>query len=300
MAHLIELEDLQGGYIELIDYVSKHGDEVAPRGLPIVEITDCTFTIENLTNVLPVQIGRNLNLKIAAIEALQLIAGWPMPELVLAASPMFENFTEPDGSFHGAYGARIGRQTQEVITKLRRDKHTRQAVITLWDPLKDNGPGRRDYPCTIALGFRIRRELLDLSVLMRSNDVWLGTAYDVFQFTQLQWSIAHELDLGVGRYSHTAWSLHVYERDMPKLALLHKPDAPYLQHPRGIVSTSFETFDGVALEIMERPLLAPSKEETHRWYCSQMMQIHSSMTSGPSPTPSVGGGKPTPGLPSGS
>lgn len=285
MAHLIELEDLQGGYIELIDYVSKHGEEIAPRGLPIVEITDCTFTIENLTNVLPVQVGRNLNLKIAAIEALQLIAGWPMPELVLAASPMFENFTEPDGSFHGAYGARIGRQTQEVITKLRRDRHTRQAVITLWDPTKDNDLGRRDYPCTVALGFRIRRELLDLSVLMRSNDVWLGTAYDVFQFTQLQWSIAHEMGLGVGSYSHTAWSLHVYERDMPKLALLHKPEAPYAQHPRGVTSTSYETFDGVAFEIMDQPQPL-AQRETDRWYHDQMMQIHSSIASGRSPTSS--------------
>jgi hypothetical protein len=126
-------------------------------------------------------------------------------------------YVEPDGRFHGAYGLRIGNQVANVINKLRRDPDTRQAVITLWDPALDNQPRKKDYPCTVALTFEMHGGQLAMTTVMRSNDVWRGLPYDMFQFTQLQWTIANLMELHPGFYRHVALSLHAYEDDWPAL-----------------------------------------------------------------------------------
>ena len=48
---------------------------------------------------------------------------------------------------------------------------------------------------------------------MRSNDVWWGVPYDVFQFTFLQIQLAQVLGLEPGVYTHQAGSFHLYDRD---------------------------------------------------------------------------------------
>jgi thymidylate synthase len=47
---------------------------------------------------------------------------------------------------------------------------------------------------------------------MRSNDVWLGAAYDFFQFTRVQIAIASVLGIQPGTYAHHVGSLHIYEQ----------------------------------------------------------------------------------------
>jgi thymidylate synthase len=47
---------------------------------------------------------------------------------------------------------------------------------------------------------------------MRSNDVWLGAAYDFFQFTQVQIALASVLGIEPGKYAHHVGSLHIYEQ----------------------------------------------------------------------------------------
>jgi thymidylate synthase len=112
-----------------------------------------------------------------------------------------------------------------VHRKLRDDPDTRQAVITLWDPALDrhDPQPKRDYPCTVMLHFMIRGGKLTLRVHMRSNDVWLGLPYDVFQFTQLQLTLARALGIEAGDYVHQASSLHLYERDLTAVSDLHPP-----------------------------------------------------------------------------
>lgn len=126
---------------------------------------------------------------------------------------------EPSGEFWGAYGARVEVQVYEVVRKLQVDPWTRQAVIVLWDRFLDNIPDKRDYPCTVALGFTLveqfsGRRQLDMNVTMRSNDAWLGLPYDMFQFTQLQHTVARVLGVATGVYRHTAWSMHLYETNL--------------------------------------------------------------------------------------
>lgn len=88
----------------------------------------------------------------------------------------------------------------------------------MWDSALDNTPGKLDYPCTVGIGFdrggTWNEDQLNMRVTMRSNDVWLGLPYDLFQFTQLQWTLCNILDLIPGTYTHTAWSMHIYRSDL--------------------------------------------------------------------------------------
>jgi hypothetical protein len=46
---------------------------------------------------------------------------------------------------------------------------------------------------------------------MRSNDAIHGWPFDLIQFSMLMQSMAHELEVEVGTYSHHVGSFHIYE-----------------------------------------------------------------------------------------
>lgn len=210
---VINIEDGINGYVDLVQHVLKHGRETAPRGMKTREIEDAVVRIKDVYNTLPMGINRGTVPGIGAVEACQLIAGKPEPELLLSIAPQFKSYTNDDGvTFHGNYGARTNGQYEQIIERLKADPDSRQAVVTLWNPELDLQPGKRDYPCTVLHQFRIRDNKLNMSTYMRSNDVWLGAAYDFFQFTQLQVSLASVLQIDAGTYTHHVGSLHIYEQ----------------------------------------------------------------------------------------
>lgn len=215
------VDSMREGYTQIARTVLNQGEETSPRGRKTWELVAPTIVLKDPTDALPVGINRKINLRIAAVEALQLIAGEAAPQLVLAASENFRRYQEEDGSFHGNYGARMGLQLLPTAERLAQDPASRQAVITLWDPERDLWmKDKRDYPCTVGFQFLIRDGALVMITTMRSNDVWLGLAYDVFQFTQLQIHLAAVLDVEVGAYVHRPGSLHIYEDDVENVLQL--------------------------------------------------------------------------------
>lgn len=239
MATIITIPTGYEGYSQVLAHVRSYGQERAPRGEPTVDLGHTTVVIEDPHDALPVGAGRKLSRAVAAAEALQLIAMRMDDDLLVKIAPQFEQYREDDGWFHGAYGRRLAVNVQlnYVLQKLRRDRETRQAVATLWDPSLDNESGKKDYPCTVALGFAIVADKLEMYVTMRSNDVWLGFPYDIFNFTQLQLTMAGMLGIEAGPYTHTAWSLHLYERDIERSYKVDKPDGKWLFQPEGVGST---------------------------------------------------------------
>lgn len=227
--------DWPNQYRALCRFLQLNGRPRAPRGQATRELRDVLFHLRPAPQLglLPTGVGRGLNLKIAALEALQLCCGVALPDLSHRVAPALTPFAEDDGRFWGAYGDRIGGQLVDCYHKLVADPDTRQGVISLWDPARDGRGGKRDHPCTLSLTFSLIDGQLELSVTMRSNDAWLGLPYDVFQFSALQASLANALGVPAGLYTHHAVSLHLYERDLPKLAQLHDHDGTYLEHNGG-------------------------------------------------------------------
>lgn len=237
----------------------KTGIERSPRGMRTYNLRDVIIEIAEPNAALPFAVGRKLNLRIAAVEALQLIGGFSDPSLNIRASKNFAKYTELDGTFWAPYGLRTRGQVHKAIRKLMADKDTRQAVVTIWDPSRDNLPGKHDYPCTVALTFSIELDKLCLSVLMRSNDFWLGLPYDVFQFTQLQMTVARALGIEAGAYVHHAVSLHAYERDWDRIEELFFHSVGFRR----------PNIDGISCEPLDDALFEEPTAAWQRWEIAQ-------------------------------
>lgn len=164
-------------------------------------------------------------------------------------------FAEEDGLIHGAYGRRwrnhfmdiaaaeasnleVGQmypamdQVAMIISELRDNPGSRQAVLAMWDPEVDLGAVVRDKPCNTHVYFRVRGErgnidhgngnvgdfdnrVLDMTVCCRSNDIIMG-AYgaNAVHFSLLQEYVASMVGVGVGTYRQVSNNYHMYVRDV--------------------------------------------------------------------------------------
>ena len=96
-----------------------------------------------------------------------------------------------------------------VIDLLKREKHTRQACISIYDG-KEHDKFATDTPCTYAVQFTNVDNRLNMCVTMRSNDLWYGFCNDQYQFSKLLELVCKETGLDMGSYYHFAHNLHIY------------------------------------------------------------------------------------------
>jgi thymidylate synthase len=127
----------------------------------------------------------------------------------------YKKEVEGDGTIHGAYGPRVfsangPSQFKTVINLLQEKPTTRKAVIQVFDA-DDLRGDYKDVPCTCSVQFMVRADRLHMSVVMRSNDAYIGLPHDVFSFTMFQELTARTLGCELGTYCHYAGSFHIYE-----------------------------------------------------------------------------------------
>ena len=270
--------NMREGYVAIVQAVAEHGEKVSPRGQETREFQSATIIVEDPFDTLPTGVGRGLVPGIAAVESAQLLAGESRPRLTIAVGPVFENFTEDNGEFHGAYGARTNGQFQEIEKRLKSDASSRQAVVTIWNKDYDLLPSKRDYPCTVLYHFMIRNDKLIMETVMRSNDVILGLGYDAFQHSRVQIAMASVLGVEPGEYRHHAMSLHLYERDLDKVQQLHMPNNTPKFFP-AITGDSWAEVVNKAqecLNLAEEPQISASQlrdlDNGQSWYVTAMRE----------------------------
>ena len=124
---------------------------------------------------------------------------------------IWRRMSDVDGKVNSSYGWQWKRNDQidYVIDLLQHQPDTRQAAITILD-MKEHDSFTFDTPCTYAIQFTILNNKLNMSVVMRSNDLWYGFCNDQYQFSKLQELIALKLDIETGTYYHFAHNMHLY------------------------------------------------------------------------------------------
>lgn len=117
------------------------------------------------------------------------------------------------GNVNSNYGWQWRRNNQidYVINELKSNRDTRRAAITIYDA-KEWETYTKDTPCTYAIWFNIIGDKLNMSVMMRSNDLVYGFCNDQYCFSNIQKMIAKELLLDIGTYYHFVNDIHIYER----------------------------------------------------------------------------------------
>jgi len=135
-----------------------------------------------------------------------------------------------DNLVNSNYGYQWNRngQLDFVIAELTKNKNSRRAVISIYDG-KEHKNHFLDTPCTLNIVFNITNDELNMSVLMRSNDLWYGFCNDQYCFSRLQELVSLKLSLKVGWYYHFSNNLHLYERHFTKSLLKKINNYNYLK-----------------------------------------------------------------------
>jgi thymidylate synthase len=224
--YLIEGKSFQEVYKKSIMTILREGDEVSPRGSKTFELAPATIVIEDARKLLAMPRHRKGNYTFQLAEALWMLRGSNDLEEIAHYNGVWRYFEDKDepGILNGAYGERLRDwqgvdQFIEVYQKLKKDPYSRQAVMIIFDPERDNelhvdGNYSKDIPCTNYFVFQIRDGKLNMYTVMRSNDLHKGTLYDIPNFIIFQHVLAGWLNVEVGKYTHSAASFHIYEPDV--------------------------------------------------------------------------------------
>jgi thymidylate synthase len=219
-------------YLAALREVLEHPDfSPSPRGLPIYEKLNFTFTVDEPSSEPIVTRDEQRNEIIADYTRKEFDmynSGETHVELWGQISKFWTKIANPDGHINSAYGYLIWRDfscgnpafeadqlgmisCQEdllVIQKLneefmrtpwewavqalKRDKDTRQAVLK-FHKRQHLWFGNKDQVCTMHGIFFIRGNRLHFTVVMRSNDLVKGLVYDMPWFSSLMDTMLDEL-----------------------------------------------------------------------------------------------------------
>ena len=132
-------------------------------------------------------------------------------ELYGKVPEIWKRMANKKGDVNSNYGWQWKRnhQLDAVIDILKENPNTRQAAISIYDA-KEIMHYYHDTPCTYAVQFTVLNNELNMSVVMRSNDLWYGFCNDQYCFSKLQELVATEVGLPIGTYYHFAHNLHLY------------------------------------------------------------------------------------------
>lgn len=186
------------------------------------EIINAVTIIDNPTKNVMINKVRNLSMRYAVGEMLWYLSGNNNLDAIRHYTKAWDRMSDDGKTVNSNYGYIIQdkygfNQYEYCKQLLMKDKNSRQAVIHIKTPVNTVENPTKDLNCTVCLQFFIREEKLYCTTYMRSNDLWMGFPYDIFQFTCLQIRMAMELNVGIGTYTHIAGSLHLYERDYLKV-----------------------------------------------------------------------------------
>lgn len=186
------------------------------------EIVNANLTLMDPTRNTMCNCRRNMSLRYAIGELLWYQSRNNTCKSIAPFSKFWERLADDGEHVNSNYGwcihDKFGFDQWNMVKQiLLTDHDSRQAVMHIKEARNITESPTKDLNCTISLQFILRNNKLDLITTMRSNDIWLGLPYDVFNFTCMQIQMAMELGVEIGVYHHNVGSLHMYEKDYLKL-----------------------------------------------------------------------------------
>lgn len=158
---------------------------------------------------------------------------WADEEFLERVNPMYVNpgeawelrpqiwkqFLNELGQFDYSYNERMGWSLGDVITELKRNPDSRQAIIGIWDSIRDADHlgGKKRIPCSIYYQILVRDNKVHIIYNQRSADVVTHFGNDVYLAWQLMLHVAAQIGRKPGFLYHNIGSLHAYKKDWPQL-----------------------------------------------------------------------------------
>ncbi|WP_102264782.1 thymidylate synthase [Mesobacillus jeotgali] len=200
---------LKYAYFHKGEYINSRVGEVKDLGPATFEISEDNFRLIHLNN-------RAINPFFALTEFSWIIEGSNELKPLQHYINNYHMFSDDGSTLNGAYGFRLKHyfkkdQIEEAIKQLKERPNSRRVVLSMWS-VDDLAANSNDLPCNISILLKVRKDKLDITVLNRSNDIFLGVPYNVFVFYLLQVYIAEQTGYQIGVQRHFTDSLHLYKK----------------------------------------------------------------------------------------
>lgn len=190
---------------KVLKYVLENGNDFTDRdGRTCREVLNVSVTIKNTGSITkPIEIINNFK-------------KWVYPPLEELETVVLRKKEIP--GYYYNYGARafnfnnaINQIDDYVILLLKKDSTSRRATIVFYNPEKDSSLFKKDIPSRIMMNFNIRDNRLNVTTLVRSNDLFFGLPADLYQTFILQDYVAKQLGCELGSITTNSISAHIFE-----------------------------------------------------------------------------------------
>ena len=190
-------------------------------GNVVDEIINAVTVIKDPTRCIMKNKIRKMPMRYAIGELLWYLSGNPSLRQIQKFTKAWDRMSDDGTTVNSNYGYCLMRkfgfnQIEQALIQLQDNPESRQVVLHIKEARNLIDNPTKDLNCTVCLQLFVREGKLYMTTYMRSNDLWMGFPYDVFQFTCLQTLLSMCLDCELGTYTHVAGSLHLYERDYIK------------------------------------------------------------------------------------
>lgn len=206
-------------WLRWYDLLASQKDEQVSRDGDVVgEVLNAVTVIEDPTRCIMTNPVRKMSMRYAVGELLWYMSGENRLDAIRPYTKAWDRMSDDGFTVNSNYGycikQKFGFNQWDMVKKqLLTSPETRQAVIHIKEARDLWKHPSNDVNCTVCLQFFVRGGKLYMTTYMRSNDLWMGFPFDVFNFTAMQVLMAMELGLELGNYTHIAGSLHLYKRD---------------------------------------------------------------------------------------
>lgn len=227
MYHNYVFNEVNEALPALLRTVLAEGATVPSRAGGTKELTHVGITLREPWHRELLLTARKANVAAQVAETMWVLAGRDDVEWLARYLPRATDFSDDGKVWRAGYGARLRRwpgrnfsnthdQLAYVVATLRNDPGSRQAVMSIWDPVVDTTPGK-DVPCNDWLHFLCRDGKLDLHVAVRSNDaIWGWSGINQFEWSALLEVVAGLVGVQVGALHFAVTSWHLYEHHYTK------------------------------------------------------------------------------------
>ena len=125
------------------------------------------------------------------------------------------------GDYKVDYGSRIYNnngvnQLKWATDRICNKPETKSATITL------HTPGEDKLPCLSLIDFKYRNDMLDMTVVYRSQNIFWSHPGNMLALSQMQQDVAAALGYKVGKINLVVISAHIYEKDFEKVETILK------------------------------------------------------------------------------
>jgi thymidylate synthase len=155
-----------------------------------------------------------------------------------AGVKIWDAWANEDGELGPVYGYQLRNfngegcdQLRNVVLSINRSPDSRRHIISLWNPLQLEQMALP--PCYLYFQFFVNKDKLDMFVVQRSGDMFLGIPYDVALFTKILLYVSEHTGLLPNKLHINIIDAHVYSNQVDAAAeYLHQPifEAPTYEY----------------------------------------------------------------------